>query len=417
MERKEIIKQMRSILEDDGQKGAFIQDTKDPFFKVIDFSELTDDEFIDYFVAFTVVLYAIYKDADIIERFSQYGKTTSEIIAYFRKIANEAKGQSKTLLKDIPIKNHAIANSALLNHAQKDVINGGAYDVTMINARSNAPEVTAYTIISYDEEKSGIKLECDHITEFQRQVSDAVFTLYLAALEQNIPPVITSDMIYKAMPGSGDHASAQQKGAITRTVEFFRFLGVEVDVTAEYRKLELINDDEEMTFDDLYFTYGRLQKKSKNGKNVTAYHFDKMPPVLRHSIDTNKLIKVPKELLHIPKIKNGKITTQPAKMTDDRQAMTGYLLRRVLAIKDDRKKHKKKPRLSNVILFESVFKECGINIEIKGGNAKNRQKKRRYCEFCFDVMRYWQKCGLIKKYGKRVAPGSAQHIDAIIIEI
>lgn len=315
-------------------------------------------------------------------------------------------------LTDIPIINHVIANSNLMNHLQvKDVIDGKGYDVTMINGNKTQPETTAYAVVSFDTGESGVKIKYDRrITEYQRQVSDAIFTVYLAAIQQNIKPSITADMIFRAMPGGGEHASPQQRGAITKTIEFFRRLEIEVDVTEEYQRRKLIKPGHKKTFKDFYLSAEIEEDRSKNGKTVTTYNIGKTPIILKHCQETRMIVQVNKEYLRIPKRKNGKFTNQPARMTPARQAVTGYLLRRVLAIKDDREKHKKKPKLSNVILFDTIFKECDIT-------HKNRPQAKRDRDFCFDVMEYWKKCRLIKGYNQRIVVGSSQKIDAIIVEI
>lgn len=313
-------------------------------------------------------------------------------------------------LKDIPIKNHIIANSALMNDLssrKKSPINAGAYDLIISNGKGSQPEITAYTMIDYDPEATGIEIKGGHITEYQRQVANAIFTLYLAAKKQRMPPIFSTDMIFKAMPGGGDKASPQQKSAITKTIEILRGLHIYIDVSEEYRKKEFIQEDEELIFDDYFISAFRVRKKAKNGKSITAYEIRDNPLVLEHCIKTDMRITVPKEYLTIREIKRGKVSSEPIKMNGKRQALTGYLLRRILTIKRDHEKHKN-PQLSKTILFETIFNECEIS-------TKSREQLRRYREFCFDSLNYWRHLGIIENYRTRHA-GSSGKIEAIILE-
>lgn len=330
------------------------------------------------------------------------------------RAAESAKNEKRynlQSLKDIPIKSHIIANSALMNDLsskKKNPINAGVYDLVISNEKENQPELTAYTMINYDPSESGIKIK-GHITEYQRQVADAIFSLYLAAEEQGMPPMFTTDMIFKAMPGGGEKASPQQKSAITKTIKIFKHLDIYIDVTDEYRKRNIIDNNtiKRLSLEDSFLVPLKVNITAKNGKNITAYFVRNQPLVLEHCRKTKMYITVPKEYLTIREIKRGKVSSEPIKMNGKRQALTGYLLRRILTIKRDHEKHKN-PQLSKTILFETIFNECEIS-------TKNREQLRRYRDFCYNALNYWRHLGIIENYKTRHA-GSSGKIEAIILE-
>ena len=131
---------------------------------------------------------------------------------------------------------------------------------------------------------------------------------------------------------------------------------------------------------------------------------------------TGQLLTVQAKYLEIRKIKGGKVSPELIPATAGRQAMAGYMLRRIAVMRHDeeaardalrqhekrRKKEKdleEKPlaafrKQSRVILFETVFAEAGTATADRKQAGLNRT-------YCYEVLEYWQATGLIKGYAEQ----------------
>lgn len=289
-------------------------------------------------------------------------------------------------------KSHTMPNNALINIMQsKPAINAGEFDLVVSNATKKRKEITAYTMITYTgDEETGVTITEFNLTEYERQVSDAIISLWLEATKEKLPPTFTTDAIFRAMPGGGDKPNPGQKSAITRTIERLRRIHITVDATEEMRKRGVIQPGETMRFDDFYLSATRAEYKTKNGgQTVHAYHIHAEPVILSYSKLTNQLLTVPAKCLAVEKVKKGIASGEIVKMTADRQAMTGYLLRRIAVMKRDRKN--KKPCQSDIILFETLFDAVGLTGQSRDKALDNRK-------FCYQVLDYEAATGYIKGY-------------------
>ena len=301
---------------------------------------------------------------------------------------------------------HTMPNNALMNTLQqKPAINAGAFDMVVANAKGRRKEITAYTMIEFDPGETSIKITDAHLSEYERQVSDAVISLWIEAVKEKLPPIFTPDMIFRAMPGGSDTASPQQKGAITKTIEKFRRLHITVDATEEMRKRGVIGSNATFKLDNFYLSATHAEYKVKNGgQTVNAYKIDTEPILLTYCTMTKQLLTVPAKYLAIEKVKKGRTSGELVTMTADRQAMTGYMLRRIAVMKHDRKN--KVQTQSNVILFDTLFTETGTKTDNRKQTMINRN-------FCFDVLDYWKVSGFIKGYSKQE---KGRSITGIVIE-
>lgn len=310
---------------------------------------------------------------------------------------------------------HVMPNNPLMNNLQqKDAINAGAFDMVVSNASKTRKEITAYTMITYDPGEPSEALTATRLTEYERQVSDAIVSLWIEAEKNDLPPVFSPDMIFRAMPGGGDKPSPQQKGAIAKAIEKFRGLHIYVDATEEMKKRKVIGETGKYVFDEKYLNIRRhTYRVNRGGKIVQGYELLGQPVILTYSKLTNQLLTVPAKYIAIKKVKQGRPTTELVTMTADRQAMTGYLLRRIAVIQYDYEKAKENKRKydakrrrdasleekplaafrkqSSVILFDTLFAETGTATTDRKQTMLNRN-------FCFEVLDYWKATGYIRDY-------------------
>lgn len=307
----------------------------------------------------------------------------------------EAQSLATTLqaIQGIRPESHTMPNNALMNALQtKAAINAGAFDLIVANEKGKRKQLTAYTMIELDPGETDISITGAHLTEYERQVSDAIVSLWIEAKKTDRPTVFTTDMIFRAMPGGGDRASAQQKGAITKTIEKFRRLHITVDATEEMRKRHIIGENATFRIDNFYLSATHAEYKIKRGgQTVNAYKIDAEPIILTYCKMTKQLLTVPASYIEIREVskKTGQISPVALTMNANRQAMTGYILRRIAVMKRDRKN--KKQTQSDIILFDAIFSDAGLAGQTKQSAANNRA-------FVFQVLDYQKAVGNIAGY-------------------
>ena len=302
----------------------------------------------------------------------------------------EEKQEIITTLQAVIPEYHIMPNNALMNTLTSlKAINAGEFDLPVINKRGRRKEITAYTIVNYDQDGAG-KLIASKLTEYERQVSDAIISIWVEAQKTNKPAEFTTDTIFRAMPGSSDKPSPQQQGAITKAIEKLRRLHIYVDATEEMRVRGLISENETLVYDDFYLSVARVTRKIINGgQTVRAYHIHTEPLVLSYCRMTDQIITVSPKWLEVKKVKKGKSVNEAVSMTQERQAITGYLIRRIAIMKNDKKN--KKHTQSDIILFATLFDDIGVT-------APDKQKSADIRKFCYDVLKYYKAEKIIADY-------------------
>lgn len=310
----------------------------------------------------------------------------------------EAVTQPQPLQLELPFlppiapKYYIMPNNALMNDIEKkERINYGAYDLDVFGAKS---DITTYIAISYEPDPdSGIAIKGpDRISAYERTVTNAIVSLWEAALKDGqTKPIISPEMIYRAMPGGSDRLSRGQKSAIVKAINKFRILHIEIDATEEMRKRKVIGPKDKFTLDSNYLLTTHAEYKAQNGRTVHAYRIEAEPIILTYSKAAKQLLSIPAKYLDIRQVKAGKITDKPIRMSEDRQAIANYLLWRIAIMKQDAKN--KKPTQSHNILFVEVFKIAGL------ANL-TRDQKLDLRKFCFGVLDYQTAAGNISGYKK-----------------
>lgn len=317
---------------------------------------------------------------------------------------------------------HTMPNNALMNALQQKRLiespdGAQGWDLPVANAKGRRKEITVFAMVTYDPGDTGIMITDAKLTEYERQVSDAVISLWIEATKETLPPIFTVDQIFRAMPGGGDKPSPNQKGAITKTLEKFNRLHIFMDATEEMRKRGIIGDTQKYIVDENYLQWRRHTVTTRTGKKVAqGYEILGQPIMLTYSKLTKQLLTVPAKNIEIEKIKSGKPSGELIKMTPERQAMTGYIVRRLAVMEYDHNRAKENKRKydakrkrdasleekplaafreqSDTILFDTLFTEAGVATANRDRTMDNRN-------FCFDVLDYQKAIGTIKGYTKQ----------------
>jgi hypothetical protein len=319
---------------------------------------------------------------DLIERAKKHKAAADEA----RKITKLAE-----MLKSGAIpKKQLMPNNALINHLQdRPAINAGEHDLTVANKKKNRPEIIAVVQIDYDEKETGIKLTTPKMTEYERQVTNAICTLWRYGHDSH---TFTSDMIYRTMTGqgSGGKATKGQKSAITRFMHKWEGVKITIDFTDEAKKRKYEIDGNPV--DGLYKKRRFLEFDETlviaGGETMTAWEFTRKPVILEYSELSGQLLPVELEMFDIKRIKQGKVTTESISNSEDRIAVKGYLVRQIAIMKD---RKYKKVEWQSVVLFDTVFEKTGL----QDADRDKRSKMFAYIRQCLD---YWKANGKIANY-------------------
>lgn len=287
-------------------------------------------------------------------------------------------------------KKQIMPNNALINHLQdRPAINAGEHDLTVANKKKNRPEIIAVVQIDYDERETGIKLTTPKMTEYERQVTNAICTLWRYGHDSH---TFTSDMIYRTMTGqgSGGKATKGQKSAITRFMHKWEGVKITIDFTDEAKKRKYAIDGNPV--DGLYKKRRFLEYDETlviaGSETMTAWEFTRKPVILEYSEMSGQVLPVELEMFDIKKIRQGKVTTESISNNEDRIAVKGYLVRQIAIMKD---RKYKKVDWQSVILFDTVFEKTGL----KDADRDKRSKMFSYIRQCLD---YWKADRKITNY-------------------
>lgn len=369
-------------------------------------------------------------DAFYMERTSggEIDPTGPEILFAFIEQENptpetaESIVEKLTVLQGLTPSAHTMPNNPIMNALQhKRIIvpveDAQGFDLLVSGGTGRRKEIRAFVMATYDPGNTGIEITDAHLTEHERQVSDAVVSLWIEAEKENLSPIFTVDQIFRAMPGGSNKPSPQQKGAITKTLEKFSRLHISIDATEEMQRRGVIDYNKKWIVDENYLQWRRHTVTTLNGKKIAqGYEILGQPIMLTYSKLTNQLLTVPAELIAIEKVKNGKPSGELIAMSADRQAMTGYIMRRLAIMKrahekakDAKRKYdakrKRDPELeekplsafmeqSLTISFETLFKETGVTTADRKQTMDNRN-------FSFAVLEYLQARGYIRGFEKQ----------------
>lgn len=343
----------------------------------------------------------------------------SSIFADFIKRENPAAQAERiiealTVLDKINPSQHVMPNDPLTNaiYGGYKIINNGEVDLILANKKGRRKEITAYTMVTFDPGDTGITITDAHLTEHERQVSEGLFSLLEESAKTNRPQIFSLDQIFRAMPGGGSKPSPQQKGAITKTMEKFSRLHVHMEATDYFRAKGLITEDQKYIVDENYLNWRRHTIVTRNGKKLAqGYEILGQPIMLTYCKMTDQLISVPADYIAIEKVKENPITKtletsgELLMMNAERQAMTGYLLRRIAVMQRDRRNakdelrkynssRKRNPELeektladfitqSDTISFTKLFSAAGLQDLTKQAANRNR-------DFVMQVLDFWK---------------------------
>ena len=277
-------------------------------------------------------------------------------------------------------KKHIIPNNKLANSLTKDIIGAGIIELDVSGKKE--PELLTRCILNY--EGDNVKLSSRQpFTEYDRNVADAVTSLYEYGDASHI---ITAAQVYRAMVHATktETPSAQQIGAVTKSLDKMRFVRVQIDCSQEFAHRKVSLNGAQVTGGkiDTYLLPLEKIEVTAGGQRVSAYKIMKSPILYEYSRLTGQVLTVPAALLDVRDNSGAKVSN-----TELRIAAKGYLLRRISVMKG-----KTGVRKSHTIKYSSLYEE------VCPGQTLQRVEQQRLRDYIAIVLESWTRKGFIRGY-------------------
>lgn len=261
-----------------------------------------------------------------------------------------------------------------------DKLSGKAFDVENdvlytkkliavgVERRGSKKEINTLLSMSFDElEKAGVIIDAKKLTPFDREVHDAITTLFVEGGND----VMSVEMIYRTMIGKPKARLApKQAEAITQSITKMMHTLITIDASQEAKAYG---------FDNLKYKgnllYAEMAIASINNNVIEALHVIKEPVLYTYANRTNRIGRVDMKLLDSPINKN-----------EETIILQGYLYRRILAMQHGQNKS---------IVYDTVYKQLSIDAPSAAALRKKKADVRSKIKTLLD---YWKKEKFIAEY-------------------
>ena len=237
-----------------------------------------------------------------------------------------------------------------------------------VERRGSKKEINTLLSVSFDEiEKHGVQIDNKKLTPFDREVHDAITTLFVEGGND----VMSVEMIYRTMIGKPKaRVMPKQAEAISQSIAKMMRTLITIDASQEAAAYG---------FDSFKYRgnllYAEMAIASINNNVIDALHVIKEPALYTYANKTNKIGRVEMKLLDTPLNKN-----------EETIVLQGYLYRRILAIKHGQNKS---------IVYDTVYKQLDIQAPSDGALRKKKADVRKKVKQLLD---YWKKEKFIAGY-------------------
>lgn len=201
----------------------------------------------------------------------------------------------------------------------------------------------------------------ERFTSFDREVSDALVTLYITLSMNGQEVYFTPKMVWQAMIGrSNARMTENQMKLVTSSIDKMSFLKVNLDIRQESERFGYDFDAAEISGNMINVEKVRFRISSNE---TTGYRFLARPILLAYAQPKHQVASVDIRLLDTPLNKSEKVII-----------LQGYLLRRIEAMKGS--------KLSHTILYDTVYKV----LEEQDAPRQKKQETRKAAE---EILNYW----------------------------
>lgn len=224
-------------------------------------------------------------------------------------------------------------------------------------------EIESTVTLNYENDDIQIAEKDKRFTEYDRCVHEAICTLHEVGNTS-----FTPDQVYRTMNGltADKTVSPPSTQKVVESIDKMRKMQVTINYSDEFRK-RLKSEDNA----DYYYAEGSIIQAEKRyarlgGHEVLAYYMLPKPIIYRYAQATRQVITIPTKLLS---------TADVIRNTPENTTLRNYLVRRIEAMKNRKNSIK-----SNRILFETIYKQLGLEKPTAKKSMKVRDAIEKYLE-------------------------------------
>lgn len=241
-----------------------------------------------------------------------------------------------------------------------------------LERKGSKKQIDTMVSINFDEMKAhGVEIYgSKELTTFDREVHDAITTLAIEGENEFITP----QMIFQTMGNPRTNLSPKQAEAISHSITKMMYSRLVIDASKEAAAYGF----ESFKYNG-YLIPAEKVTASLNGNIVECIHLFRVPPLYDYADRKNQVGRVNIKLLDNPNISK----------TEETLILQGYLLRRILTMKNPGNKQ------SNNIVYETIYKQLEVSAPSDGALRKKKADVRKKVKTLLD---YWKKEKFIKGY-------------------
>lgn len=256
------------------------------------------------------------------------------------------------------------------NLAFSNELTGSHIQQLAMERRGSKKQITTLASIDFDSLNGSVQIKGrKELTAYDREVHDAIITLYVEGGNEYITP----QMIYQVMTGNPNaYLEKKQAEAISDSITKCMYSRLIIDASEEAKAYGF----DSFKYDGSLIS-GERVTASLNGTVVECLHILRPPVLYEYANKKNQIGRFAIKLLNTPINKNEEIIT-----------LQGYLYRRILSMKNN-------PNLSKTILYETVYNQLNIQAASDGALRKKKSKVRDQIKTILD---YWKQEDFIAGY-------------------
>lgn len=330
------------------------------------------------------------------ETLAQNGFEDDFISSFTDKIVRAFAARRLPHLESTLPSNHVIPNNKLANimTAGNDIFCAEGID---INVGTPKKPVITNCILAFDENSPAIK-NGESFSEYDRNVMNALVSLFLAGVKQPTIPVI-----YRAMNGlsNSESPTTKQCESIIESIEKMRSIKIKIDFTNELNARGYTLNGQRLTrgeIDTRLLVASSLYIEG-GGLSVLAYNIVEQPVLYTYASLSKQVITVSSSTLEIREVNGNGSLGAHIPNTVARIGLRGYLIRRIEGMKGDNKLK------SNVVKLYSYTKGNNFHrglYEAAGYHNPTREEMRRVRIDVERILLYWKHIGYITEFEKVV---------------
>jgi len=256
------------------------------------------------------------------------------------------------------------------NLAFSNELTGGHIQQLAMERRGSNKQITTLASIDFDNLNGSVQIKGrKELTPYDREVHDAIITLYVEGGNEYITP----QMIYQVMTGNPNaYLEKKQAEAINESITKCMYSRIIIDASEEAKAYGF----DSFKYDGSLIS-GERVTATLNGTVVECLRILRPPVLYEYANKKNQIGRFNIKLLNTPINKTKRIIT-----------LQGYLYRRILSMKNN-------SNLSKTIVYDTVYNQLDIKAASDGALRKKKAKLRDQIKTILD---YWKKENFIAGY-------------------